>query len=528
MGSVWLARRNDGRFEGLAAIKLLNASLLGRAGQERFRREGSFVARLRHPNIAQLLDAGVSFLGQPYLVLEHVQGLTIDDHCRDRKLGVDARVQLFLQVLAAVAHAHANRVVHRDIKPSNVMVTGDGRVKLLDFGIAKLLEGEGPGGDRSPAALTGEGEAPLTPEYAAPEQLVGGAITTATDVHALGVLLYLLLSGRHPAGEERRSLAEWMKIVVEVEPPPISRLVPAGPLRRALRGDLETIVAKALRKDPAERYPSALAFAEDLRRSLGHQPIRARPDAVAYRAARYLRRNRLALAAALLTLAGVSYGLAAAQGQHRFAERQRLEARQRHQLGKRLAVDPAESLSPEVVQRLTRPDDSPVRGNPAAPVTIVEYGDFQCPFCQKAQQTMMDLLAAYPDKVRLIFKNHPLAFHDNARDAAEAALAAGEQGKFWEMHDRLFRGQDHLDRPALEAHARALGLDVGKFRAALDSGRFRARVEAEANVAIDARIVAVPTFLINGEMVRGALPLSLFKKKVDEALARAATGKRGA
>ena len=145
MGNVWLARRNDGRFEGRAAVKLLNASLLGRAGEERFRREGDLLARLADPHIARLLDAGVSPSGQPYLVLEYVEGEPIDRHCDARKLDVDARIRLFLEVLEAVAHAHANLIVHRDIKPSNVLVGGDGQAKLLDFGIAKLLEGEGEG-----------------------------------------------------------------------------------------------------------------------------------------------------------------------------------------------------------------------------------------------------------------------------------------------------------------------------------------------------------------------------------------------
>ncbi len=178
MGNVWLARRSDGRFEGQAAVKLLNASLVGRAGEERFQREGSVLARLSHPHIARLLDAGVSTSGQPYLVLDYVEGEEIDRYCDGKGLGVEARLRLFLDVLAAVAHAHANLIVHRDIKPSNVLVGTDGRVKLLDFGIAKLLEGEGGSGQAT--ALTREGGRVLTPEYAAPEQMAGsGAVTTA-------------------------------------------------------------------------------------------------------------------------------------------------------------------------------------------------------------------------------------------------------------------------------------------------------------------------------------------------------------
>src|SRR5262249_45658780 len=176
MGNVWLARRSDGRFEGHAAVKLLNASLVGHVGEERFRREGNFLARLTHPHIARLVDAGVSSGGQPYLVLEHVDGEPIDRYCDARRLDVPARLRLFLDVLAAVAHAHTNLIVHRDIKPSNVLVAAGGEVKLLDFGIAKLLEGDA--GQAEATDLTREGGRALTPEYAAPEQVTGGVITT--------------------------------------------------------------------------------------------------------------------------------------------------------------------------------------------------------------------------------------------------------------------------------------------------------------------------------------------------------------
>ncbi len=318
MGSVWRARRSDGRFEGEAAVKLLNASLVGRAGEERFRREGSILARLTHPHIARLTDAGVSPTGQPYLVLEHVEGEPIDRYCDRERLPVEARLRLFLDVAAAVAHAHAHLIVHRDIKPSNVLVGRDGRVKLLDFGIAKLLEDEA--GSAEATALTREGGRALTPEYAAPEQVTGGAITTATDVHALGTLLYVLLSGSHPAGAALSSPALLFHAIAETDPAKLSGAVtqagatarattPDG-LRRELRGDLETIVAKALKKNPAERYPSVTALSDDVRRYLAHEPIRARPDTAAYRAAKFVRRNRTAVALAALALTALFAGMA--------------------------------------------------------------------------------------------------------------------------------------------------------------------------------------------------------------------------
>jgi eukaryotic-like serine/threonine-protein kinase len=300
MGTVWLARRSDGRYERNVAVKFPSIALSTSAG-ERFKREGSFLGRLVHPHIADLIDAGVAADGQPYLVLEHVDGQPIDRYCAESGLGVEARVRLFLDVLAAVAHAHANLIVHRDLKPSNVLVTGAGEVKLLDFGIAKLLADDAGRGAAEP--LTREGGVAMTPEYAAPEQITGGQVTTATDVYALGVLLYVLLTGTHPVGPGPHAPAQLVQAVVETVPPRPSDATG----QRALRGDLDTIVAKALKKDPRDRYASVTALANDLRRHLKHEPIDARPDTLAYRAGKFLRRNRLGIAlASLATLATVA------------------------------------------------------------------------------------------------------------------------------------------------------------------------------------------------------------------------------
>jgi serine/threonine protein kinase/Tfp pilus assembly protein PilF len=324
MGSVWLAERCDGRFEGRVAVKLLNIALVGRAGEERFRREGTFLAKVTHPHIARLIDAGVSAASQPYLVLEHVNGQPIDRYCDEQALGIAARIRLFLDVLEAVAYAHANLIVHRDIKPANVLVSVDGQAKLLDFGIAKLLTAEAEWGG-SPVveagALTREAGAPLTPAYAAPEQLAHGQVTTATDVYALGVLLYVLLSGQHPVGAAVRSPLTLMRAIVEVEPRRMSEVVVGrtatpealahhaarcdttlGRLRRMLRGDLDTIVAKALKKSAPERYASVTALADDLRRFLRDEPISARPDTLGYRASRFVRRHVRAMAAAAVVV----------------------------------------------------------------------------------------------------------------------------------------------------------------------------------------------------------------------------------
>jgi eukaryotic-like serine/threonine-protein kinase len=281
MGSVWLAERRDGGSTVRAAVKLLNASLLGRKGEERFRREGSILARLSHPLIAGLLDAGVSDFGQPYLVLEHVNGEPIDRYCDARKLPVEARLRLFLDVLAAVEHAHTHLIVHRDIKPSNVFVSAEGRVKLLDFGIAKLLDEDA---GRSGRPLTRDSGIALTPAFASPEQVTGDLpITAATDVYALGTLLFVLLAGRHPLGDAIASPADRIVAIAGKEPSKLSdgfveagkaadaaalRSGTAEELRRRFQGGLDAILARALKKKPEERYPSARAFADDIDRHL--------------------------------------------------------------------------------------------------------------------------------------------------------------------------------------------------------------------------------------------------------------------
>jgi serine/threonine protein kinase len=321
MGTVWLAERNDGRFERRVAVKVLNIALMGKGGEERFKREGRILGRLTHPHIAELIDAGVSLTGQPFLVLEYVEGGHIDRYCDQHTLDVRARVRLFLDALHAVAQAHANHIVHRDLKPSNILVRKDGQAKLLDFGIAKLLECDGQSGE---APLTVEGGRAMTPEYAAPEQLTGEAVTAATDVYSSGVLLYVLLTGHHSTGAGPRTPASLVKAILETEPLRPSEIVAltqtneeaaitnAGKrattpdkLARLLRGDLDTIVAKALKKDPQERYTSITAFAEDLQRYLRHEPITARPDTIAYRTGKFIRRHRSSVMAALLVTLGL-------------------------------------------------------------------------------------------------------------------------------------------------------------------------------------------------------------------------------
>lgn len=309
MGSVWRARRADGRFEGHVAIKLLHLSWLGRMGEQRFLLEGRLLARLDHPNIARLIDAGVLEDGQPYLVLEYIEGEPIDRHCERLALDFEARIRLFLDAIAAVSHAHRHLIVHRDLKPSNVLVTRDGTVKLLDFGIAKLQD---TGSEAAPTQTIFHG---LTPRYAAPEQLLGKPVTTATDIYALAIMLYVLVAGRHPferrAGATTESTdAEVMQATITATPPRASTVAAGPPGRsRALAGDFDNILAKALEKEPGARYESVGAFADDLRRFLGHEPVQAREATVSYRAAKFVRRHRGGVASAVLialVLAGTS------------------------------------------------------------------------------------------------------------------------------------------------------------------------------------------------------------------------------
>ena len=312
MGTVFLAERIDGQFERQVALKLIKQGPYSKAVESRFLHERQILARLQHPNIAQLYDGGVTADGRPYFVMEYVRGQAITDYCKAHQLAIKERLALFLQVCDALQYAHQNLVVHRDVKPSNILVTEAGVVKLLDFGIAKVLSGAGEG------AITQLGLPALTPDYAAPEQVEGGAITTATDVYSLGVLLYELLSGQRPYRVEGVSMSEWVRVICETEPPPPSLMVAqkhdaAGTetaqalgLQRALSGDLDTILLKTLRKQPERRYSSIEALARDVRRYLDGLPILARRDTLGYRLGKFALRHRLGVGALVLVVVLVS------------------------------------------------------------------------------------------------------------------------------------------------------------------------------------------------------------------------------
>ena len=363
MGVVYLALRSQEDFVQRVAVKIMRKGRLSEAALRRFQRERQILASMEQPGVAKLLDGGVSEEGEPYLVMEYVEGEAITTYCDRLKLGIEERLRLVIDVCQTVQYAHRNLVVHRDIKPSNILVTESGTTKLLDFGIAKLLTTGAETED-----LTREGQSVLTPDYAAPEQVRGEAIGTTTDVYALGVLLFRLLTGRRPypipshdpkhllyaicetapqlpsaaIGDEKLAIAEREGNPSEVEIAKRRGLTPAG-LRRRLTGDLDTVVLKALPKEPERRYATALALSDDLQRHLDGLPVSARPDTLRYRASKFVRRHRLAVIAAAVIGLSLAGGLAGTAWQASVAARERDLAR-REVISAKQARDEAQDV----------------------------------------------------------------------------------------------------------------------------------------------------------------------------------------
>ena len=335
MGEVWLARRTDGLYDGLAAIKLMRLTVSDAGAKARFAREGQLLGRLSHPNIARLLDAGVTESAERYLVLEYVDGERIDRYCDHHRLSVAQRVALFIVVCEAVAHAHENLVVHRDLKPSNIFVTADGQVKLLDFGVAKLMADDGDETGQV-SELTNSAGAAMTPEYASPEQLSGGIVTTATDVYGLGLVLFGLLSGSRAFGgdatptplrasaltDEPRLLWTLPSDRATAHRIAYGRATSVAALRKTLHGDVAVVIGKAIKADAAERYRSVPDFADDLQRTLDQRPIAARPDSALYRADKFIRRHWFGAGAAALIVLAVVGGVTGTVIKQREAERE--------------------------------------------------------------------------------------------------------------------------------------------------------------------------------------------------------------
>ncbi len=328
MGAVYLAQREDGVYEAQAALKIIRRGMDSATLLRRFYQERQILAELNDPGIARLIDGGMCPDGRPYLAMEYIEGCAIDEFCKNNAVSVKGRLELFLQVCAAVQSAHQHLVVHRDIKPGNILVTAEGKVRLLDFGVAKLLDSRSSLRDADLTCVEGR---ILTPEYASPEQVLGGTITVGTDVYALGVLLYRLLTGVSPY--RVTSMRELKQAVCEQEPVDPSAVNAGGGTgsasKRAWSRDLDLITLQALRKEPSRRYQSVEQLAEDVRRYLGKMPVNARPDSTHYRVGKFISRHRVAVSAAMTAVIVLVFGVIATTWQARIARYERGRAERR-------------------------------------------------------------------------------------------------------------------------------------------------------------------------------------------------------
>jgi serine/threonine-protein kinase len=387
MGTVYLAEREGGSFEQRVALKVLRADLNDTGMSARFKSERQILADLRHPNIARLLDGGTSDEGLHYLAMEYVDGRRIDDWCDRARLGIEQRLEIFRMVCSAVQAAHRSLVVHRDLKPANILVTADGHVKLLDFGIAKIL---GPTSHGHTVAVTGTLDRLLTPAFASPEQVLGQPVTTASDVYSLGVVLYELLVGTSPHVFRSSSATEVERVVCRQEPERPSQAVrrradsTAGAaadnrgltterLARRLAGDLDTIVMTALRKEPERRYPSVEALSEDLRLHLAGLPVRARPDTLYYRAGKFVRRHRTAVVTAVAGVSAVLFFGVQSNVNARLAVRERDRARVAEERA-RVEAQTADRVSSFLVDLFKVADPGESRGREISVRQLLDRG----------------------------------------------------------------------------------------------------------------------------------------------------------
>ncbi len=499
MSTVYLAVRADDAYQQKVALKVLGYGAERADLLARFRAERQILASLEHPGIARLLDGGATDDGRPYIVMEYIEGVPLDIYCDQHRLRIDARVDLVRQVSAAVQYAHQNLVVHRDIKPSNVLVGADGVPRLLDFGIAKLLEGaELPG--TIEATLTGQRL--MTPQYASPEQVEGGSITTATDVYSLGVLLYVLLTGHLPYRLPGTTSDSLQRAVVEQDPErpstavqrptrdrspmPSERVGGDGPtqealsearglrpqqLRRKLRGDLDNIVLMALRKEPERRYASVALLSEDLRRYREHLPVAAQPDSLGYRARKFVSRHRAGVAAAAVSLAMI-LGLAATMT----VQAVRL-ARQRDEI--RAERDKALEIQGFLEEVFTGSDPSAARGETVTAREILDKGAARVIAKLEGQPETQAALALTIGKVYL-----SLGLNDRARPLLRQSLAL-RQGLYGNSHPDVaesllilaaldqesgdFAAAEAGQRQALEILRRQLAKDDPKVADALNN-----------------------------------------------------------
>ena len=458
MGTVYRAERDDDQFRQQVAIKVVRGGLPDEFSIQRFKAERQILANLDHANIARLLDGGATEDGRPYVVMEYVQGKPIDAYAEARQLPVRERLQLFRTVCAAVAYAHQRLVIHRDIKPANILVTESGEPKLLDFGIAKILDPEQEGDPTVTLVRL------MTPEYASPEQVRGEPVTTATDVYSLGVVLYGLLTGQRPYRATSRTPHEIAEAVLNTEPEKPSAV--ADPkLRRRFEGDLDNIVLKALRKEPERRYASVEQLSEDIRRHLEGLPVSARPDTLRYRSGKFVRRHKAPVIAAGVAMLALLGGMAATLREAYIASQERQRAEQRFNDVRRLANSHA--------VRSTRCHPEPARRHAGAQNP---GGARRCEYLDKlAQQAKGDLslqreLAAAYEKVGSVQGGFRAANLGDIRGALASyrkalnireSIAAAEPGNL-EAQRELFRTHGYLSDTLLAAGDRAGAIEQSR------------------------------------------------------------------
>jgi len=458
MGEVYRAFRADDQFRQQVAIKLVRAG----QGSEfiyRFKNERQILASLDHPNIARLLDGGTTENGLPYFVMELVEGEPIDQYCNARRLSIAERLALFLPVCSAVQYAHQRLIIHRDIKPSNILVTPEGSPKLLDFGIAKILAADTPSLEVAPTVTLMR---VLTPGYASPEQVKGGEITTASDVYSLGVVLYELLTGRHPYLRKDSGPQEIARAVCETEPERPSTVVrrtqpigkrpttdtapgipesfgdPGDKLSKKLRGDLDNIVLMALRKEPERRYLSVEQFSEDIRRHLANLPVIARKDTATYRTAKFVRRHRAAVIAAIVVAITLLGGLAATLHEARIARRQSLRAEQRFSDVRELARSNLFEFN-DAIQNL--PGSAPARH--LVIQRALGYLDKLSQDASGDRDLMREIAGGY-ERIAGLQGN----FSGPGIGDSKAALESYQ--KAWAIHEALAKGSDDVNEAKAE------------------------------------------------------------------------------
>ncbi len=455
MGVVYGATRADQHFDQQVAIKLVRTGLAGTPeALARLRFERQFLANLNHPNISRLLDGGATEDGSPYVVMEYVPGRAIDLYCAEQALPVRERLRLFQKVADAVQYAHQNLIIHRDIKPANVLVTEAGEPKLLDFGIAKIMSE-----DRQFPALTQAGDRLLTPQYASPEQIRGGSITTSTDIYSLGALLYALLAGKPPFSTEDAGFGQMEREICERIPEKPSSAAGSA----ELRGDLDRIVMKALHKEPQRRYVSAAEFSADIERYRNGFPVAARPDSWRYRAGKFVRRHRLGVAASMVFMASViAFGI----GMAVLGRRAQEEARTASQVTEFLvnlfdSNDPGQTKGENVttrqlLDRATLRIDSQLKNDPVVQARLFD-----------TVGSLYDSLGVWPEAERLIKKALYLRQHRLARDDLAIANTLHELGGI-SADLNLFSQAESSYREALRLYRSKLGAESGKTAASLD------------------------------------------------------------